>query len=467
MEFYFLFYTVQKVKRQMNYYVKIEQEQFFSVSNAKIYAKGIGSHFNDLSNILDVLGQLSFIAFYALYFAYGCKDPKASNEAAIAAETAIDKAQQAADGKTHKTVFVDITSYLFKDPSRVGHVFHYIALIAGIMNSIISFFNLFKSTRYLVFMISEVIGDFYPFLTVFCTVLLQYSFINIYMQQHMDETDLVGGGTNMIDAFMTCWSIILVDHDYEYQTVIGKTVYLVMSTWLIIIMLNLLIAIVSATHESVDEHKGPTDYKIKCEILWQITKIEQLMKGSNLSVLYQFPLILLYVIFLTIYTMIFYILYYLLIRPVKKLILYTGYFGSEDYGIYTTLNEGGASEDSPNLVTSQLNKLNRGYSVGNQLAQSAAFHSENFYYLHIIRKLRVKTEDNDWEGRVDSAVIQMKAQLLGAKIMIESNDRKNKRAIQKMNDKYEESRQEMSKLKGQINALLGLDQNSGVSFSNM
>jgi hypothetical protein len=42
----------------------------------------------------------------------------------------------------------------------------------------------------------------------------------------------------------------------------------------------------------------------------------------------------------------------------------------------------------------------------------------------------------------------MKAQLFGVKIMNELNDRKNKRAIQKMNDKYEESRQEMSKLKG-------------------
>jgi hypothetical protein len=91
--------------------------------------------------------------------------------------------------------------------------------------------------------------------------------------------------------------------------------------------------------------------------------------------------------------MIFYILYYLIIKPIKKFIIWTGLIGSQDYGIYTTLNEGGASEDSPNLVTSQINKLSRGISVGNQLNMSAAYHTDNYFYLHIIRKLRVKTED--------------------------------------------------------------------------
>jgi len=84
----------------------------------------------------------------------------------------------------------------------------------------------------------------------------------------MEETNLVGGDDKFLDGFMTCWSIIMVDHDYEYKTFVGKVIYLIMTTWLIVIMLNLLIAIISKTHQEVDEFKEPTDYKIKSEILW-------------------------------------------------------------------------------------------------------------------------------------------------------------------------------------------------------
>ena len=86
----------------------------------------------------------------------------------------------------------------------------------------------------------------------------------------MNEVGLIGS-TSTRDAFMTCWSIMLVDNDYSYKTFVGKLVYLCFSIWLIIIMLNLLIAIISATHAKVDQTKNATDYKIKCDMLLQMS----------------------------------------------------------------------------------------------------------------------------------------------------------------------------------------------------
>jgi len=58
---------------------------------------------------------------------------------------------------------------------------------------------------------------------------------------------------------------MLVHYDYDYQTHVGKMVYLVNSVWLIIIMLNLLISIISHTHDEVNSTRKATDYKVKAE----------------------------------------------------------------------------------------------------------------------------------------------------------------------------------------------------------
>jgi len=77
----------------------------------------------------------------------------------------------------------------------------------------------------------------------------------------MGETGLVGDSPTLTDAFMTSWSIMLVDHDYEWKTFVGQLVYLAFTIFLIIIMLNLLIAIISNTFNNVQQTKKATDYK--------------------------------------------------------------------------------------------------------------------------------------------------------------------------------------------------------------
>ena len=56
---------------------------------------------------------------------------------------------------------------------------------------------------------------------------------------------------------------MLIDWDYKAVTIVGKIVYLTFSVFLVIIMLNLLIAIISNTFANVQETKVATDYKIK------------------------------------------------------------------------------------------------------------------------------------------------------------------------------------------------------------
>jgi len=157
-----------------------------------------------------------------------------------------------------------------------AHMYHLVALFAGILSSIIVLFNIFKPTRYLVYMITKVLVDFFPFFCVFCTSICMYGILNIYLQEKMGEKGLiseVGNPPTIMDGFMVSWSIMLVDHDYEYKTTTGSLIYLVFTIWLIIIMLNLLIAIISNTFAKVQETKKATDYKMKASLILQISHI--------------------------------------------------------------------------------------------------------------------------------------------------------------------------------------------------
>ena len=55
------------------------------------------------------------------------------------------------------------------------------------MNSLVIGFNLVKQTRYLVFMITEVTKDFFPFFCVLLLTIFQYAVLNIYLQEKMGE----------------------------------------------------------------------------------------------------------------------------------------------------------------------------------------------------------------------------------------------------------------------------------------
>ena len=59
------------------------------------------------------------------------------------------------------------------------------------------------------------------------------------------------GTTNVFDAFFNSWKIMLVDWDLEWKSMVGKAAYFGFSMFLIVIMLNLLIAVISKTHDQV------------------------------------------------------------------------------------------------------------------------------------------------------------------------------------------------------------------------
>lgn len=217
--------------------------------------------------------------------------------------------------------------------SQRAHVFHFVGMFAGIFNAIITFFNLFKSTRYLIFMIIQVIEDFYPFLALFLLTILQYSILNIYMQEKMGENGnekdkngnyiegLAGGDTNLFNSFMVCWSIMLVDYDYDFQTRMGKIVYVGFTVWLIIVMLNLLISIISETHNKVILTKKATDYKVKSTQLLELSHIYRLTGKKFGLYLIKWPLILIILTpLVAVHSIVSTILKFLIIVPVVSVL---------------------------------------------------------------------------------------------------------------------------------------------------
>lgn len=78
----------------------------------------------------------------------------------------------------------------------------------------------------------------------------------------MGETGLIGS-KNPLDAIVVGWKIMLVSYDYDFQTVVGNLLYFFITVYLIIVMLNLLISIVSSTYERVNSQMKVTDFKVK------------------------------------------------------------------------------------------------------------------------------------------------------------------------------------------------------------
>ena len=89
---------------------------------------------------------------------------------------------------------------------------------------------------------------------------------SIYLEQNMGEKGLIGS-KNLFLAIIHSWKAMLVDFNYEYQTIVGTVLYVGFTMLIIIVMLNLLISIVGNTYSEVSATKKGTDYKVKGSML--------------------------------------------------------------------------------------------------------------------------------------------------------------------------------------------------------
>lgn len=90
------------------------------------------------------------------------------------------------------------------------------------------------------------------------------------------ESSLRPGIVDFGQASVVAWQIVLVNNDYQYKYWPGNIVYFFYTVFLVIIMLNLLIAIISNTYDRVNNTRKGTDYKIKAQQLVLLSQAYQL-----------------------------------------------------------------------------------------------------------------------------------------------------------------------------------------------
>ena len=90
--------------------------------------------------------------------------------------------------------------------------------------------------------------------------IIQYTVLNYYLDKNMGENGL--SDPNFFTAFMKTWGLMLVSFEHDYTSFAGKAIWFINTIWLIIVMLNLLISIISNTHDEVQQNKKATDYKV-------------------------------------------------------------------------------------------------------------------------------------------------------------------------------------------------------------
>jgi len=132
---------------------------------------------------------------------------------------------------------------------------HLIANFCIILRGFLSTFRLHDSTRYLVGMILAVFNDIKGFTCVLFSAVILFSVSFMQLARTFDEKALSIGGDkpSIIESLHLTYNMIFAIFDYKFETntIIGWIFYLMATQFMIVIMLNLLISIVSDTYDRI------------------------------------------------------------------------------------------------------------------------------------------------------------------------------------------------------------------------
>lgn len=140
-------------------------------------------------------------------------------------------------------------------------------MISGV-RAFISFFFLFSSTRHFILLLIKCIEDMVPFTIIFFSAILVQSVFIIISSNHNPDVEEY---MTVTDALKRGFEMSLVDNDLEKDFSLVYIVYIEGSVFLVIIMLNILIAIISDSFEQLYEIKAIQDAKAMASLLIEVS----------------------------------------------------------------------------------------------------------------------------------------------------------------------------------------------------
>ena len=200
------------------------------------------AYLKDVSNVLDLVGPLSYLIYGFSYFG------KENFE----------------DGK-------------WTDP-QIQTAFQTTAICAGLLRAFISLLKLHPETRFIMGILLKISYEIVPFLTVYGVVISFFSLIFLQAERHGEKfnesADDFNGFPQPLRWMLSTWNLGLGNLDYKFETPIGVSMYIVCTLLSVIIMLNILISVVSDFYEFYQSHRTRMEMQSQAEILYDIAVME-------------------------------------------------------------------------------------------------------------------------------------------------------------------------------------------------
>lgn len=117
----------------------------------------------------------------------------------------------------------------------------------------LSTFQLFDKTRYLVSMILAVWLDIGGFIWILLSSCVVFSVIFLFLTRYMREDELMISGGGILESIKMSFRMMYADYkdEFDLQTPIGCVFFALATLFMIVVMLNLLISIISDTFDRI------------------------------------------------------------------------------------------------------------------------------------------------------------------------------------------------------------------------
>lgn len=215
---YMYLFTTFKFRRECSYHIEYEGWNQF-----KYY---LTLFFTNWFNIFDVLGQ-TFICFYCIRFL------------------------------RHHGEDDDTEDYILKqersEENYYVNLLHVLAMFFVMIRGCLSTFRLHGKTRHMVGMILQVFHDIQGFLFILMSSTVVFSVIFLFLQRNMLENKFSIPDYSIFESLHMAYNMMFANFttDFEIFTIVGFLFYLSGTLFMIVIMLNLLISIISDTFDRI------------------------------------------------------------------------------------------------------------------------------------------------------------------------------------------------------------------------
>ena len=133
------------------------------------------------------------------------------------------------------------------------NLIHLCGIFTILIRAGFSTFRLFRKTRHLACIILTILIDIEGFFSILLYAVIFFSLIFLFLQENMQEVELQIGDNNLEESLKMSYRMMYADwkDNFDLHTPIGFIFFIMATMFIIVIMFNMLISIISDTFDRV------------------------------------------------------------------------------------------------------------------------------------------------------------------------------------------------------------------------